>query len=99
MAQAPIKANFKPYMGSDPKKRAKSERDWERAAKIAECANRMVANHPAEVQTIFFHEIAQKVGCTEAQVLAAIGDGGSTHIRVGVPPEARKLLAAYKVEP
>lgn len=95
MAQIPIRPRLNDYRGTKPELQRKAANQNAVAWAIANCINRRMAVNPAEVQQYLFAEVGWEVGATAAEVRAAIGDGGSNGITVGVRGDARRALDEY----
>jgi hypothetical protein len=78
MAELPLRANQKSYLGNDRHRRSQVQLRNQRAQKIVDYINALIANNPLPQQPYISMSIAYDFGCDNQDVREAVGYGGGS---------------------
>lgn len=92
MTQLPLRPNLYPYRGANPEKQRRTAELNRLAHKIARHANQMIADDPAEIQTLLFRSIASDLGI-DVTIVRHVLDGGHNGLTVRVTAQDREAIA------
>lgn len=90
MAQAPLR----PYLQG-----VRSDNERQLRQRITDYANHLLANTPEDSITLYFGELANKLGVDARKVGDAIGEDGGNGLFVRIEPYGRTALEPYKSWP
>lgn len=97
MPGVPIQPRIKSYRGAKPALQRKNAEENERARRIVDYVNHLIANNPEEQQQQYlFGYIAIDLKVDVEQVRSAIEAGGYNGISLRVTPDDRPALERYK---
>ena len=96
MPGVPLQPRIKSYRGAKPELQRKNAEENERARKIVDYVNKLIADNPDEMQQYLFGYIAIDLKVDVEHVRAAIETGGSNGISLRVTLADRPSLEPYK---
>jgi hypothetical protein len=98
MAELPLRANQKSYLGKDRHRRSQVQFHNQRAQKIVDYINTLIANNLSSNQQYIWMSIAYDFGCDTREVREAVAYGGNNGITISVTEDDRQRMAYYKKE-